>query len=55
MELIFLFKVTNKGLRGAQGLDKVYKGLKTAEQTFLLESAAELGNGAKIAEVVEAS
>lgn len=48
-----LLKVVSKGVRGAQELNAAYRGLKTAEQTFLLESAASIGNGAKIAEVVQ--
>ena len=48
-----LAKATAKGLKGAQELSTVYRGLKTAEQTFLLESAAGLESGAKIAEVVQ--
>ncbi len=47
-----LAKAVSKGSRGAQELSTVYRGLKTAEQTFLLESAAGLESGAKIAEVV---
>ena len=47
-----LAKATAKGLKGAQELSTVYRGLKTAEQTFLLESAAGLESSAKIAEVV---
>lgn len=48
-----LAKATAKGLKGAQELSTVCRGLKTAEQTFLLESAAGLGNSTKIAEVVQ--
>ncbi len=48
-----LAKATARGLKGAQELSTVYRGLRTAEQTFLLESAAGLENGAKIAEVVQ--
>ncbi len=48
-----LLKAFSKGVRGAQELNAAYRGLKTAEQTFLLESAAGIGNGAKIAEVVQ--
>lgn len=46
-------KVVSKGAKGAQELIGVYRGLKTAEQTFLLESAAGLGDSATIAEVVQ--
>ena len=46
-------KMSAKGLKGVQELNTVCKGLKIAEQTFLLESAAALENSAKIAEVVQ--
>ncbi len=48
-----LIKAVSKGLKGAQELNTVYQGLKTAEQMFLLESAAGLESSAKIAEVVQ--
>jgi tetratricopeptide (TPR) repeat protein len=48
-----LAKATAKGLQGAQELSRVFKGLKTVEQTLLLEAAAGLESGAKIAEVIE--
>lgn len=48
-----LLKAVSKGVRGAQELNAAYRGLKTAEQTFFLESAAGLESGAKIAEIVQ--
>ncbi len=48
-----LAKAVSKGLKGAQELTTVYKGLQTAEKTLLLESVAGLENGARIAEVVQ--
>ncbi len=48
-----LAKAVSKGLKGSQELNTIYRGLKTAEQTFLLESAASLGSGEKIAEVIQ--
>ncbi len=48
-----LAKAVSRGVKGAQELNTVYRGLKTAEQTFLLESAASLESSAKIAEVVQ--
>ncbi|HSW86750.1 MAG TPA: hypothetical protein VLG49_04525, partial [Rhabdochlamydiaceae bacterium] len=48
-----LAKAVSKGLKGAQELSTVYRGLKTAEQTLLLESVAGLESSAKIAEVVK--
>ncbi len=50
-----LVKATARGLKGAQEISAVYRGLQTAEKTLLLESAAGLGNGAKIGEVVQAN
>ncbi len=48
-----LAKATAKGLKGTQELSVAYRGLKTAEQTFLLESAAGLESTAKISEIVQ--
>lgn len=48
-------KAVSKGLKGGQELAIIYKSLQTAEQSLVLESAANIGNGAKIAEVIEAS
>ena len=48
-----LAKATAKGLKGAQELSIVYRGIKTAEQTFVLELASGLESGVKIAEVVQ--
>ncbi len=50
-----LAKAVSRGLKGAQKVSAVYRGLQTAEQTLLLESVASLESGAKIAEVIEAS
>lgn len=50
-----LAKAVSKGLKGAQELNAVYKGLQNAEKTLLLESVAGLENGAKIGEVIETS
>jgi tetratricopeptide (TPR) repeat protein len=50
-----LAKAVSKGLKGAQELSQVCKGLKTAEQTLLLESVAGLENGAKIGDAIQAS
>ena len=50
-----LAKAISKGLKGAQEISTLYKGLQTAEKTLLLESVAGLENGAKIAEVIETS
>jgi len=47
-----LAKTVSRGVKGAQELGAAYRGLKMAEQTFLLESAASLESSAKIAEVV---
>jgi tetratricopeptide (TPR) repeat protein len=48
-----LAKAVSKGIKGTQELSNVYRGLKTAEQTLLLESVAGLESGARIAEVVQ--
>lgn len=48
-----LTKAVAKGLKGAQELSRIYKGLQTAEQTLLLESVAGLESGAKIGEVIQ--
>jgi len=50
-----LAKAVSRGLKGAQKVSAVYRGLQTAEQTLLLESVATLESGAKIAEVIEVS
>ena len=50
-----LAKAVSKGLKGAQELAAVYRGLQTAEQTLLLETVNNLGNGAKIGDLVRAS
>ncbi len=47
-------KAVSTGVKGAQELSMVYRGLKTAEQTLLLESVAELGSGARVGEVFQA-
>ncbi|MBI2742623.1 MAG: tetratricopeptide repeat protein [Chlamydiales bacterium] len=48
-------KAVAKGVKGAQELNAVYKGLRTAEQTLVLESVSELGSGAKVGEALQAS
>ena len=48
-----LAKATARGLKGAQELAVIHRGLQTAEKTLLLETAANLGSSAKIAEVVK--
>ena len=50
-----LAKAVSKGLQGAQEISAVYKSLQTAEKTLLLESAAGIGDSAKIGEIVEAT
>jgi hypothetical protein len=50
-----LAKAVAKGVRGAQELGTIYKSLQTAEKALLLESAAELGNGAKVGEAMKAT
>ncbi|MCI0382769.1 MAG: tetratricopeptide repeat protein [Chlamydiae bacterium] len=47
-------KLLSQGIKGAKELATAYKTLQTAEQTLLLEAAAELGSGAKVAEVIQA-
>ncbi|MBS0622249.1 MAG: DUF4258 domain-containing protein [Verrucomicrobia bacterium] len=41
-------KVAAKGLKGAQELGAIYKGLQTAEKTLVLESVAGLESSAKV-------
>jgi len=48
-----LAKAVSRGLKGAQKVSAVYRGLQTTEQTLLLESVAALESGTKIAEVVQ--
>lgn len=50
-----LAKAVSKGLKGAQELGAIYRGLQTAEQTLLLETVGNLGNGVKIGDLVRAS
>jgi len=50
-----LAKVASKSAKSARKLAAVSKNLQIAQETLLLETAAGIGNGAKIAEVVEAS
>ncbi|NGX37908.1 MAG: hypothetical protein K1000chlam2_01076 [Chlamydiae bacterium] len=45
-------KAAARGMKGAQELSTVYRSLKTAERTLVLESVAGLESSAKIAEVV---
>lgn len=48
-----LAKAISKGVKGVQELSIACRGLQTAERTLLLESVANLENGAKIAEVIQ--
>ena len=48
-----LAKVASKSVKSAQELAAVFKNLQRAERTLVLETAAGMGNGAKIAEIVE--
>ncbi|VHO02690.1 hypothetical protein [Candidatus Rhabdochlamydia sp. T3358] len=47
-----LAKAVSKGVKGAQELGAIYKGLQAAEKTLLLESVTGL-ESAKIAEVIQ--
>lgn len=49
-----LAKVASKSVKSAQELAAVCKKLQIAQETLILETAAEIGNGAKIAEVMKA-
>jgi tetratricopeptide (TPR) repeat protein len=49
-----LARAISKGVKGAQELSSIYKGLQTAEKTLLLESVTGL-ESAKIAEVIQSS
>nr|NGX38496.1 hypothetical protein [Chlamydiota bacterium] len=48
-----LAKVASKSVKSAQELAAVFKNLQRAERTLVLETAAGMGNTAKIAEIVE--
>ena len=48
-----LAKVASKSLKSAQELVAVCKNLQIAQETLVLETAARIGNGAKIAEVIQ--
>jgi hypothetical protein len=48
-----LVKVASKSVQSAQELAAICKNLQIAQETFVLETAAGIGNSAKIAEVVE--
>ncbi len=50
-----LAKAASKGLKGVEALGAIGKGLRTAEQTLLLESAAALGDTVKAAEALQTS
>ncbi len=50
-----LAKALSKGLKGAQEISAIYKGLQTTERTLLLESVASIENSAQIGEVIQAS
>ncbi|MCI0381629.1 MAG: hypothetical protein L0207_01045 [Chlamydiae bacterium] len=47
-------KLIARGVKGAKELAAISKNLQAAEQTLILEAAAELGSGAKVAEVIQA-
>ncbi|MCI0382229.1 MAG: hypothetical protein L0207_04160 [Chlamydiae bacterium] len=49
-----LAKLISKGVKGAQELATAYKNLQIAEKILPLEAAAELGSGARVAEVLQA-
>ncbi len=49
-----LAKVASKSVKSAQELAAVCKNLQIAQETLILETAAEIGNSAKIAEVMQA-
>lgn len=46
-------KLASKSVKSAQELAAVCKNIQRAQETLLLETAAEIGNGVKIAEVVQ--
>ncbi len=48
-----LAKVATKSLKSAQELVEVCKNLQIVQETLLLETAAGIGNSAKIAEIIE--
>ncbi|MBM3192313.1 MAG: tetratricopeptide repeat protein [Chlamydiae bacterium] len=48
-----LAKVASKSIKSAQDLAAICKNLQIAQETLVLETAAEIGNSAKIAEVVQ--
>ena len=45
-------KAVAKGMKGAQEIGRIYKSLQTAEKTLLLETASELGSGARVGEAL---
>ena len=47
-----IVKVASKSMKSAQELAAVCKNLQFAQETLILETATEIGNSAKIAEVV---
>jgi tetratricopeptide (TPR) repeat protein len=50
-----LAKIASKSVKSAQELAAICKNLQIAQDTLILETAAGIGNSAKIAEVVETS
>lgn len=50
-----LAKVASKSVKSAEELVAVCKNFQLTQETLLLEAAAGIGNGVKIAEVIEAS
>lgn len=47
-------KIASKSVKSVQELATAYKNLKYADSTLVLETAAGLGNSAKVAEILEA-
>lgn len=47
-----LAKALKRGVKGAQELNAVYKSLKTAENTLVLESVAELESGTNVKRII---
>ncbi len=49
-----LAKIASKSMKSAQELAALCKNIRTTQETLLLETAANIGNPAKIAEIIEA-
>lgn len=50
-----LVKVASKSVKSAQELASICKNLQIAQETLVLETAAGIGNGLRIAEVIQSS